>query len=144
QVEGLEDHADLAPDLVDVPDVVRQLSSVDDDASLLVLLQSVDAANERGFARSGRTADDDPLAAGDGQVDVMQDMELAVPFVDADELDHRLTRGKLPAPVPTRVDGRSLHCDAPLAAPAARGHRALQILAVFRHEEAEGEVDQGD
>ena len=65
QVEVLEHHADLAADLVDVLEVVGQLDAVDDDLALLVLLQPVDAADQRRLAGAGRPADDDPLALVD-------------------------------------------------------------------------------
>ena len=43
QVEGLEDHADLGADGVDVAHVVGELDAVDDDVAALMLLQPVDA-----------------------------------------------------------------------------------------------------
>ena len=58
----LEAHADLGPDPVDVLDVGRQLRALDDDPAGLVVLQRVDAPDERGLARPRRPADDDPLA----------------------------------------------------------------------------------
>src|SRR3546814_3558702 len=84
EVEVLEHHADLAADLRDVLHVVRQLDFVDDDLALLVLLQPVDAADHGRLAGAGRSADDDALAAVDRQVDVLEDMELAIPLVHAD------------------------------------------------------------
>ena len=92
EIELLEDHADVAAHLVDLLQVARQLDAVDDDAALLVLLQPVDAADERRLAGARRPADHDPLAARHPQVDVAQDVELAEPFVDALHVDvkHRL------------------------------------------------------
>ena len=55
--------------------------------ALLVLLQRVDAADHRRLAGAGRAADDDALAAVDGQRDVAQHVEGAVPLVDAVEAD---------------------------------------------------------
>ena len=46
----LEDHADLAADLVDRADLVVQKRAEDADLALVVLLQLVDAADERRFA----------------------------------------------------------------------------------------------
>jgi hypothetical protein len=63
QVEVLEHHADLAADLVDALEVVGQLDAVDDDLALLVLLEPVDAADQRRLARARRPADHDALAA---------------------------------------------------------------------------------
>src|SRR3546814_17752644 len=86
EVEVLEHHADLAADLRDVLHVVRQLDFVDDDLALLVLLQPVDAADHCRLAGAGRSADDDALAAVDRPVDVIEDMELAIPIVTAADL----------------------------------------------------------
>src|SRR6185437_5345052 len=80
-------HADLAAHLVDLLQVVGDLDAVDNDAAALVLLQPVDAADHRRFARAGRSADDDALAAHDAQVDVAQDVEGAEPFVQLDDVD---------------------------------------------------------
>ena len=83
----LEHHADLAADLVDLLQVVGELDPVDDDPALLMLLEPIDAADHGRLAGAGRAADDDALAARDVQVDVPQNVELAVPFVDVDQLD---------------------------------------------------------
>jgi hypothetical protein len=93
QVEVLEHHADLAADVVDLLEVVGELGAVDDDAPLLVLLEPVDAADHGRLAGAGRPADDDALAAADVQVDVAQDVELAVPLVHAEHLDGGLGVG---------------------------------------------------
>ena len=55
EVERLEHHAGLAADGLDGADVVGELDAVDDDAALVVLLEPVDAADERRLARA-RTA----------------------------------------------------------------------------------------
>ena len=59
----LEHHADLAAHLVDALDVRRQFDAVDHDRAALVLLEPVDAADQRRLAGARRAADDDPLAA---------------------------------------------------------------------------------
>ena len=64
QVEALEHHADFAPDLVDAPQIGPEFDAVDDDLAFLELLQRVDAADQRRFARARRTADHDALALG--------------------------------------------------------------------------------
>jgi hypothetical protein len=63
------------------------LDAVDDDLAFLMFLEPIDTADHGGLARARRPADDDLLALIDRQVDVPQDMELAVPFADADHLD---------------------------------------------------------
>ena len=60
----------------------------------LMLLQPVDAADQRRLARPRRTADHDLLAGGDGKIDVAQHVEVvAVPLVDLVEDDDRLGAG---------------------------------------------------
>ena len=87
QVEVLEHHADLAAHLVDALEVVGQLDAVDDQRAGLMLLQAVDAAEQRRLAGAGRAADHDPLAAHHPQADALQDVERAEPFVDVDNVD---------------------------------------------------------
>ena len=89
QVELLEHHADLAADRLDVFQIRGQLDAGDDDAPLLMLLEAVDAADHRRFAGTGRAAHDDLLAPPDDEVDVLQHMEFAVPFMDGLHLDDR-------------------------------------------------------
>ena len=83
QVEMLKHHANLAPDAVDLAHIVRQFHVVDNDLALLMLFQSVNAANERGFTRTGWATYNDPLTVADCQVEVLQHVEIAVPLVHA-------------------------------------------------------------
>ncbi len=62
EVEVLETHADLRPDLVDVLEVRGQNSPIDLNQTLLVLFQSVDAADQRGLTGTRRSADNNPFA----------------------------------------------------------------------------------
>jgi hypothetical protein len=61
--------------------------AVDHNAAALVLLEPVDTPDKRRFAGAGRAADHHALATQDAQVDIAQDMKLAVPLVDADHVD---------------------------------------------------------
>ena len=81
QVEGLKQHADLAAHLVDILQVVGEFDAIDDNIALLMLLQPVDATHQRGFAGAGRAADNDALATRHLQVNVLQYMKRAEPFV---------------------------------------------------------------
>src|SRR5271169_2303341 len=99
QVELLEHHADLAADRVDILDVRGQLDAGDDDLAALVLLQPVDTADHRRFAGARRSTDDDALALGDLEVDILEDVELAIPFVDMAQLDDPLALMNLPSRV---------------------------------------------
>ncbi len=86
----LEHHPDLAPHLLDVLEIMRQLDTLDHDLAALMLLQAVDAADHGRFAGAGRAAHHDALAFIDRQVDVLEDVELAVPLVDVGQLDHHV------------------------------------------------------
>src|ERR1700732_267653 len=90
QIETLEHHADFAPYLVHAPQIRTQFDAVDDDPALLKLLERVDAADQRRFARARRTADHDALALRDIEVDVAKHMKIAVPFVEAGNADNRV------------------------------------------------------
>ena len=83
----LEHHADFAADLVDLFQVRRQFHAVDKDAPGLMLFQTIDASDHRRFARPGRPANNDTFPAHDLEVDVAQNMKIAVPLVQLDELD---------------------------------------------------------
>src|SRR5438552_9498152 len=87
QVEMLEYHADFAAHLIDALQVAGELDAIDDDLSGLMLLEPVDAADERRLAGPRRAADDDPLTAIYGEIDIAQDVELAIPLVHGYDLD---------------------------------------------------------
>src|SRR5947207_4562641 len=87
QVEMLKHHADLAADVVDLLEIGGKLDAVDDDPARLMLLEPVDAADQRRLAGTGRPADHDPLAARDIEVDVAEHVKVAKPFVDFRHLD---------------------------------------------------------
>src|SRR4029077_16680076 len=86
QVEMLEHHADLAANLIDLFQVRGQFHTIDKDAAGLMLFQTVDASDHRRLARPRRSANDDALFAHDLEIDVAQDMKVAVPLVPLDEL----------------------------------------------------------
>ena len=69
--------------------------AIDFNATLLVLFQRVDAANERGFTRPRRSTNHDPLAAVYCQINVAQHVECAVPLVHVFELKWRLSSDTL-------------------------------------------------
>src|ERR1700732_1476544 len=90
QIETLEHHADFAPYLVHPPQIRTQFDAVDDDLAFLKLLERVDAADQRRFARARGTADHDALAFSDIEVDVAQYVKIAVPLVEALDVDDRV------------------------------------------------------
>ena len=61
QVELLEDHAGLPTDLLDLADVIVEFDPVDHHPAAVVLLQAIDAANQRALAGAGRPDDDHDL-----------------------------------------------------------------------------------
>src|SRR6516165_8847542 len=134
QVELLEHHADFAADRLDVFDVGVQLDPGNDDLAPLVFLEPVDAANHRRFARARRPADDDPLTLLDCQIDVLENVKFAEPFVDVAQLDDRLAD-------PHRYRAVDHTALPPLGLPAFV-ELALEHLAVARHEEAKAPIDR--
>jgi hypothetical protein len=112
EVELLEDHPDLAPDLLDVAQVVGELDAVHDDAPAVVLLQAVDAADHRRLPGARGPADDDHLLTVDREIDVLERLEVAEPLRDALELDHLLAvLGAHLSPNPSRRSRRWLSRD---------------------------------
>ena len=83
QVERLEHHADFPPHLVQSPGVRAHLHPVEDDATLVVMLDLVDAADQRGLSRTRRPAQHDPFAPAHLQVDLVQGTEGSEVLVDA-------------------------------------------------------------
>ena len=83
EVELLEDHPHFRADGLHDADVLVELGPVDHDAPGIVLLQPVEAADERRFARAGRPQDDDDLVLLDGQRDLVERLEVAEPLRDA-------------------------------------------------------------
>ena len=90
QVERLEDHPHFAADLLDVANVVAHLDTVNDDPAAVVLLQPVDAADERGLSGAGRADDDDDFLLPDVEIDVLERLEVAEHLVDVLADDDRL------------------------------------------------------
>ena len=70
QVELLKHHAYFRANDFNILKVMSQFSPVDNDSALLMLFESVDAANQGGFARPRRPADHDPLTTAHFEVDV--------------------------------------------------------------------------
>src|SRR5262249_32391512 len=87
QVELLEHHSDFAPDFVDALEVMGQRDAFDDHLAALVVLERVDAAYQGGLTRARWSADHDPLAVADFQVDIRQDLKRSEPFVESVDLN---------------------------------------------------------
>src|SRR5581483_10712872 len=102
QVEALEHHANLAAlardvalgvlDELAVALAIADQMAVHQDATLLDLLQMVDAADEGGLAGARRADDHHHLALFHLQRDVLENLVLAEPFADAGRLDNERRR----------------------------------------------------
>jgi len=65
------------------------LGAIDEDATLGVLLEMVDAAYQRALAGARWSAQDDLLTCAHREIDVRQGFEFAVPLLDVLHDDHR-------------------------------------------------------
>jgi hypothetical protein len=77
----LKYHTHFSPYLFYIFNVTGQFRAIHNNLPPLMLFQPVDAADQGGFARTRRTADDDPLTLSNGQIDAAQDMKVSIPFV---------------------------------------------------------------
>ena len=93
EVELLEYHPDPAAHGRDLFRIAVHLPPLEDDGAALVGLQAVHASDQRRLARSGRAADDDPLAGQHVEIDRVQGAELRIPFADVPH--HQDRRGVL-------------------------------------------------
>jgi hypothetical protein len=82
EVEGLEHHADVGAQVGQRLALLGQLLAVDGDRAGLVGLEPVDRAAQRRLPRAGGADEDDDLALADGEVDVLEDVQVAEVFVD--------------------------------------------------------------
>src|SRR5262249_249894 len=87
KIKLLKYHADVAAYRKDLFGIIGELFAIDDDAAALPVLQAIDAAKHGRFAAAGRTADDDPFAARNSEVDISQQLKIAIPFVQGNYFD---------------------------------------------------------
>ena len=97
EVEALEDHADLGPQVGQLLALLGQRLAVEGDRALVDGLEPVDRPAQRRLARA-RTG---PITTTtsprlDGQVDVLQHVQVAEPLVDVVEHDQRHRRATMP------------------------------------------------
>ena len=71
QIELLEHHADIIAQHSARRGTVVQCDTVDRDRAPVMRLKPVDAADQRGFAGTGRSANDDLLAKADIEADIV-------------------------------------------------------------------------
>jgi hypothetical protein len=70
EMKLLKDKADIGPQPGQVDAVIVQRRPIHYQFAFLKLFQAIDAADQRGFARSARAADDHHLTGLDPQIDV--------------------------------------------------------------------------
>ena len=87
EIEPLEHHRDLLPDLGDRRAVRHEVDAVDDHLTAGRPLEHVDAADQCRLARARRADDDELLAGRDLEVDVLEGVMQPEPLAHADELD---------------------------------------------------------
>ena len=88
EIEVLKHHADVLADSIDAAPVVRgELDPVDDDPALLMLLEVVDGSGSWSTFPIRTDRRQLPLTLFHRQVNIVQHMYRAEPFVDVTELD---------------------------------------------------------
>ena len=80
EVETLENHAHLATNLVKTVPVGAQCHAINNDLSLLVHFQPVDASYQGRLAGTRRTADHDPLTAVHMKINVLESLKAVKEF----------------------------------------------------------------
>ncbi len=109
EVEGLEDHADRGPDLVDVGLVVGYFRTVDGHPASGGLLEQVHAPDQGALSRSRRTDDDELFPLGYMEVDVLQHVQTAEMLVDVFKFNHGCSKLLQPGTAP-KCKGPSTPC----------------------------------
>ena len=94
QVELLEHHAQLGTHAGKVFAFLRQGLALDEDLARVDGFQAIDGAAHGRLARARGADHDDDLAAVDREIDVVEDVQIAVVLIDVPELDQRLIAGE--------------------------------------------------
>ncbi len=109
EVEGLEHHAHLFPQLVDIPGF-GEADAVDHDIAIVDGLQLVEGAQEGGLARAARPHDHHHFPFGHLGADVFQGVHLsAVELLYTGRLDDGISCSAHSSP-PDDVPGRGREC----------------------------------
>ena len=87
EVEALEHHADFLADVVDIRLAIQQ-DAVDGHRAFRRHFEEVDAPQQRTLARARRADDDDDFLLLDMEVDALQDVGVAIRFVQVFNVDH--------------------------------------------------------
>ena len=94
QVELLKHHAQLGAHAGKVFAFLRQGFALDEDLARVDGFQAIDGAAHGRLARARGADHDDDLAAVDREIDVVEDVQIAVVLIDVPELDQRLIAGE--------------------------------------------------
>ena len=89
QVERLEHHADLGTQAGELFAFLGQWLSINANITGINGFQTVDGTAHGGFAGAGRTDDDQHLALLDGEVDVLEHMQITVVLFNVGQFDQR-------------------------------------------------------
>ena len=84
--EVLEDDADLAVQILDV--VLAQVDAVEQDTARRRVVQTRDQLHQRGLALPVLTDEGNALAAGDAEVEVVEDRPRVARVLERDVLEH--------------------------------------------------------
>ena len=71
EIKMLKQHPHLPTHIVDIFQVIGQLGTIDDNAPLLMNLQTIDTADQRRFAGSRGAANDDTLSFVNVKIDIL-------------------------------------------------------------------------
>src|ERR1700730_237760 len=88
QIELLKHESDLAAKCIQADFLLVDVLVVEGDNAAVDFLKTVDRANQRGFARTGRPAYHDNLALAYLGIDIYKRMIFAIPFIHAGKFDH--------------------------------------------------------
>ncbi len=87
QVERLEHHADVTPQVAQGRTPPRHLGALEADAAAIGRLQPIDAAQQRALARAAGAANRDDVAGRDRQAHVLQHLQGAEALVEVRDLE---------------------------------------------------------
>ena len=94
QVELLKHHAQLGAHAGKILAFLRQRLALDEDLARVDGFQAVDGSAHGRLARARGADHDDDFAAVDREIDVVEDVQIAIVLIDVLELDQRLITGR--------------------------------------------------
>ena len=113
EIETLEHHADALAHAVDVEAAGQHVDAIDKKSAVVGPLKEVAAAQQRAFARTRWSNEEDEFSLGDPKVHAFQNLGLAVTLDEPPGVDERTPFHWEFAPVSTAAcaeSGRTLAC----------------------------------